>query len=77
MERCPRRAPASADCTANNVTAATISGWATVEEGLVTLPQPIIAPTPPAITPPPPTDKVDFKTRLPSQCLRTAPKLAA
>ena len=36
------------NCTTNNVTAATISGWATVEEGLVTLPQPSTFPTPPA-----------------------------
>jgi hypothetical protein len=35
------------NCTANNVTAATISGFATVEEGLVQLPQPITLPTPP------------------------------
>lgn len=35
------------NCTSNNVTAATISGFATVEEGLVQLPQPITLPTPP------------------------------
>ena len=35
------------NCTAANVTAATISGFATVEEGLVQLPQPITLPTPP------------------------------
>ena len=35
------------DCTTDNVTAATISGWATVKKGLVTLPQPITLPTPP------------------------------
>jgi hypothetical protein len=40
------------NCTANNVTASTISGWGTVEEGLVTLPQPIDLPTPPDINPP-------------------------
>ena len=34
------------NCTSNNVTAATISGWGTVEEGLVTLPQPVTLPTP-------------------------------
>ena len=62
------------DCTANNVTAATISGWATVEEGLVTLPQPITLPTPPAIVPAPPTSKVDFKSGCPasvSYCSKT------
>lgn len=35
------------NCTGNNVTASTISGFATVEEGLVQLPQPITLPTPP------------------------------
>ena len=35
------------NCTTNNVTASTISGFATVEEGLVQLPQPITLPTPP------------------------------
>ena len=38
------------NCTANNVTAATISGFATVEEGLVQLPQPITLQTPPTPT---------------------------
>jgi hypothetical protein len=38
------------NCTANNVTAATISGFATVEEGLVQLPQPITLQTPPVPT---------------------------
>jgi hypothetical protein len=45
-------------CTSNNVTAATVSGWATVEEGLVTLPQPISLPTPPE--PNPPTTNITF-----------------
>lgn len=40
------------NCTSNNVTAATISGWATVQDGLVTLPQPVNYPTPAPITPP-------------------------
>ncbi len=40
------------DCTTNNVTASTIEGWATVEEGLVTLPQAITLPTPPPFPPP-------------------------
>ena len=48
------------NCTTNNVTASTISGWGTVEDGLVTLPQPINPPTPPPITPPPPTTNVMF-----------------
>jgi hypothetical protein len=47
------------DCTTNNVTAATIEGWATVEEGLVTLPQAITLPTPPPF-PPPGTGNVSF-----------------
>lgn len=38
------------NCTSNNVTAATLAGWGTVEEGLVTLPQPITLPTPPTPT---------------------------
>jgi hypothetical protein len=38
------------NCTSNNVTAATISGFATVEEGLVQLPQPITLQTPPVPT---------------------------
>ena len=46
------------NCTAGNVTAATISGWGTVEEGLVTLPQQITLPTPPNITPP--TSNITF-----------------
>ena len=48
------------NCTTNNVTASTISGWGTVEDGLVTLPQPINPPTPPPINPPPPTTGVMF-----------------
>jgi hypothetical protein len=48
------------NCTTNNVTAATTSGWATVEEGLVTLPQPISMPTPPVPNPAPPTTNVSF-----------------
>ena len=48
------------NCTTNNVTASTISGWGTVEDGLVALPQPINPPTPPPITPPPPTTGVMF-----------------
>jgi hypothetical protein len=48
------------DCTANNVTAATISGFAKVQDGLVTLPQPIKFATPPDIDPL--TGKVDFKS---------------
>jgi hypothetical protein len=46
------------NCTANNVTAATLSGWGTVEEGLVTLPQPINLSTPP--DPNPPTTNITF-----------------
>lgn len=57
------------NCTSNNVTAATISGWATVEEGLVTLPQEINYPTPAAI-PPPPTSNVSFNN---GSCPANAP----
>jgi len=46
------------NCTANNVTASTIQGWGTVNEGLITLPQPITLPTPP--DPNPPTTAVNF-----------------
>ena len=46
------------NCTTNNVTAATISGWATVQDGLVTLPQPVTYPTPAPVTPP--TSNVNF-----------------
>jgi hypothetical protein len=48
------------DCTASNVTAATIAGFATVEEGLVQLPQPITLPTPP--DPNPPTTNITFNS---------------
>ena len=48
------------NCTANNVTAATLAGWGTVEEGLVNLPQPITLPTPPNITPP--TTNITFNS---------------
>jgi hypothetical protein len=39
-------------CTANNVTAQTVSGNATVDGGLVQLPQPVTQPTPPWPNPP-------------------------
>ena len=48
------------NCTSNNVTAATISGFATVTENLVQLPQPITLPTPPNITPP--TSNITFNS---------------
>jgi hypothetical protein len=48
------------NCTANNVTASTIAGFATVQEGLVQLPQPITLPTPP--DPNPPTTNITFNT---------------
>lgn len=44
------------NCTANNTTAATISGNAEVTEGLVELPQSVQFPTPDAPNPTPPTD---------------------
>jgi hypothetical protein len=40
------------NCTANNVTASTLTGWGTVSEGLITLPQAITLPTPPDPNPP-------------------------
>jgi hypothetical protein len=46
------------NCTANNVTASTLTGWGTVNEGLITLPQAITLPTPPDINPP--TTAVNF-----------------
>ena len=48
-------------CTANNVTALTISGKATVKEGLVKLPQEVKLKTPAAISPAPPLTDVDLK----------------
>jgi hypothetical protein len=48
------------NCTTNNVTAATIAGWATVEDGLVTLPQALEYPTPPDPNPLPPTTSTAF-----------------
>lgn len=57
------------NCTSNNVTAATISGWATVQEGLVTLPQPVIYPTPGSF-PPPPNSNVSFNN---GNCPSNAP----
>jgi len=48
-------------CTANNVTALTISGKATVTEGLVRLPQEVKMKTPAAISPAPPLTDVEFK----------------
>lgn len=43
-------------CTANNVTAATLTGQADIAEGLVQLPQPVSFPTPPVPSPLPPTN---------------------
>ena len=48
-------------CTANNVTALTISGKASVKEGLVKLPQAVKLKTPEAISPVPPTTSIDLK----------------
>ena len=62
------------DCTTDNVTAATISGWATVEEGLVTLPQPITLPTPPPPSTPPPTSNVTFNDGAARPTRHTAPQ---
>jgi Tfp pilus assembly protein PilX len=47
-------------CTANNVTALTISGQATVNEGLIELPQVVPYPTPPTPSPLPPTTSVNM-----------------
>jgi hypothetical protein len=62
------------DCTTSNVTAATISGWGTVEEGLVTLPQAITLPTPAPISPPPSTSDITFNS---GGCPSGAPFCAA
>jgi Tfp pilus assembly protein PilX len=43
------------NCTANNVTAATVAALGTVSDGLIQLPQPIEFPTPAAPNPMPPT----------------------
>jgi len=48
-------------CTANNVTAQTTSGGATVTAGLNQLSQNVTYPTPPAPNPLPPTTATDFK----------------
>ncbi len=48
-------------CTANNVTAQTTSGGATVTAGLNQLSQNVTYPTPPAPNPLPPTSATDFK----------------
>jgi hypothetical protein len=47
-------------CTTSNVTALTIAGSASVNEGLVELPQVVAFPTPPAPSPAPPTTSVDM-----------------
>jgi hypothetical protein len=47
-------------CTANNVTALTVSGQASVSEGLVELPQVVTYDTPPAPSPLPPTTSVNM-----------------
>jgi hypothetical protein len=60
------------DCTTNNVTASTIEGWATVEGGLVTLPQAITLPTPPPF-PPPPSGNVAFNSSGGGSCPSAAP----
>ena len=49
-------------CTANNVTALTVSGQATVSEGLVELPQVVTYDTPPAPSPMPPTTSVNMNS---------------
>ena len=48
-------------CTDVNVTALTISGKATVDDGLIELPQNVAYPTPALPDPLPPTDAVSFK----------------
>ncbi len=47
-------------CTSNNVTAQTVTGNASVEDGLIQLPQPIEFPTPPDPNPMPPTTSQGF-----------------
>jgi hypothetical protein len=49
-------------CTSNNVTALTVSGQATVSEGLVELPQVVAYDTPPPPSPLPPTTSVNMSS---------------
>ena len=49
-------------CTANNVTAMTVAGQASVSEGLVELPQVVTYDTPPAPSPLPPTTSVNMNS---------------
>lgn len=58
-------------CTANNVTAATIAGFAAVQE-LITLPQAVEFPTPEAINPAPPLTSTTFNS---AGCPSTNPPL--
>jgi Tfp pilus assembly protein PilX len=51
-------------CSANNITAETLSGGATVDNGLNRLPQKVNYPNPAAIDPPPPLDDQNFKKTL-------------
>ena len=51
----------SGACSANNVTAETLSGGATVDEGLNRLPQTVKFPTPEVINPAPPQDDQKFQ----------------
>jgi Tfp pilus assembly protein PilX len=48
------------NCTANNVTAATVAALGTVSDGLIQLPQPIEFPTPSAPDPMPPTSDLQI-----------------
>jgi hypothetical protein len=58
-------------CTANNVTAATVSAFADVDE-LITLPQPVEYPTPEPMNPLPPTTDTSFNS---NGCPSTNPPL--
>lgn len=65
-------------CTSNNVTAQTVSGNASIDEGLVELPQPVEYPTPPAPDPLPPTTTQSFTQSggcpagAPAECVASA-----
>jgi hypothetical protein len=56
-------------CTANNVTAATIGGNASVEDGLIELPQPVVFPTPATPNPLPPIGTVTFNGGCPAEAI--------
>jgi Tfp pilus assembly protein PilX len=50
------------NCTNGNITAADLNGGATVDGGLIQLPQAVTYPTPPAVNPLPPTSNYQFNS---------------